>query len=1024
MDITKNRTGQKRLKILGEDELKNIYGRPQFTYEDRCHYFSLSQPEKELTDTFRSVKSKSFFILQLGYFKVKHQFFTFYLHEVEEDLRYILNEHCNNREMIDLNVVGKNTRLKQQHLIRKLFNYRSCDAEEKQQLEKKACKAATFCGKPIFIFREIMNYLSEQRIVIPGYSFMQETVGKAITHEQDRLIAMMKNHLKQADIDSLKRLLEDSEGLYEITQLKHEPKDFSAGEIKREMERGKQIQSLYQLAQKLLPELGVSNESIKYYASLVGYYSVYRLKQLNEWIGYVYLLCFIHYRFQRMHDNLINSFLYNVRRYKDETKLAAKEQVYECYTESNLNMKKAGLVLKLFTDDSIPPHTPFQDIRDKVFAILDRNNLEVLADQIVTNTKFDETAFQWEHIDKLAHRFKRHLRPIFLMVDFVAPSIHDPLMEAIHFMKSAFMKNKPLGQYPSDALPSQFIPESIKRYMYKQDSSKQKMLLVDRYEFLVYQFLRNRLEAGDIFCRDSVRYRSFEDDLIDDLQWQQKEKLIADVGLSIFNQPIQHHLAELEQRLETKIKEINERIASGENQHIQVKKRGLHSRWALPYSRDNESTNHPFFDTLRSMEIGNVLHYVNQHCQFLEAFKHVLDRYAKQKRDNQVLIACLIAWGTNMGLGRMGEISDISYSTLTTTSDNFIRLETLKEANDRVSNAIAKLPIFRHYDIDEIIHSSSDGQKFETRIPTINSRHSSKYFGLKKGIVSYTMVASHIPVNARIIGANEHESHYVFDILYNNSTDIQPDVHSTDTHGTNEVNFAILHFFGYQFAPRYKDIYDTVQTSLYGFKHPSQYEDVLIKPVRKININLIMEEWENIQRIILSLGLKTTTQSIIVGKLSAYARKNKTKRALWEYDNIIKSLYFLEYIDSLSLRRNVQRALNRGESYHKLRRAVSYANFGKLRFKTEQDQQLWGECSRLLTNCIIYYNANILSNTLTYGKRMGQDSDILKRISPVAWQHINLYGRYEFNKKQESIDMSEIIQELIQSKVIPGIGLK
>jgi len=53
-----------------------------------------------------------------------------------------------------------------------------------------------------------------------------------------------------------------------------------------------------------------------------------------------------------------------------------------------------------------------------------------------------------------------------------------------------------------------------------------------------------------------------------------------------------------------------------------------------------------------------------------------------------------------------------------------------------------------------------------------------------------------------------------------------------------------------------------------------------------------------------------------------------------------------------------------------------------------------------------------VSNTLTYGE-MEQGSDMLKRISPVAWQHINLYGRYEFNKKQESIDMTEIIQELI-----------
>ena len=126
-----------------------------------------------------------------------------------------------------------------------------------------------------------------------------------------------------------------------------------------------------------------------------------------------------------------------------------------------------------------------------------------------------------------------------------------------------------------------------------------------------------------------------------------------------------------------------------------------------------------------------------------------------------------------------------------------------------------------------------------------------------------------------------------------------------------------------------------------------------------IQTDLIVEEWENIQRIILSLALKSTTQSIIIGKLSAYARKNKTKSALWEYDNILKSLYFLDYIDSLPLRRNVQRALNRGESYHKLRRAVSHANFGKLRFKTEQEQQIWGECSRLLANCIIYYNASV-----------------------------------------------------------------
>jgi TnpA family transposase len=474
--------------------------------------------------------------------------------------------------------------------------------------------------------------------------------------------------------------------------------------------------------------------------------------------------------------------------------------------------------------------------------------------------------------------------------------------------------------------------------------------------------------------------------------------------------------------LEERLVAVNQHIAAGENAHFQIKQRGQRVRWTLQYPRSSETVNHPFYDGLRQVDIGSLLHFVNQQCRFMDAFEHVLGRYAKQDPegadDDIAITACLVAWATNMGLAPrgfpMGEISDIGYQTLATTSANFIRLETLRAANDRVSNATADLSIFRHYDIGDTVHSSSDGQKFETHRETLNARHSPKYFGLKKGIVSYTLVANHIPVNARIIGADEHESHYVFDLLFNNTTDIQPEVHSTDTHGANEVNFALLHFFGYQFAPRYQDLPDKVRTSLYGFRHPSQYGALLLRPIRKINEQLIVAEWENIQRILVSLALKTTTQSIIVGKLSAYARKNRTRRALWEYDNIIRSLYLLEYIDSPPLRRNVQRALTRIENYHQLRRAVSYANFGKLRFKTEGEQQIWNECSRLITNCIIYYNAALLSSLLAHKEKNGdaQGAALVQQISPVAWQHINFYGRYEFIKGPALINLEALVEEL------------
>ena len=1018
MAVRKFNTTQERLRILGDDEIDTLYGRPRFTHEERVQYFALSPTEKAALVQLHSIKSQVFFIRQLGYFKARSLFCTFTLQEVKEDAKYILEHYFPDKQIVDVNI-AKVTRLKQQHLIRELFNYRYCDARERQTLDVKAQQAARVCGKPIYVFRELLHYLQQQCVVLPGYRFMQDTVSQALGDEQDRLVALMRDHLTPPDIEALRRLLADSPGLYEITQLKHEPRDFSAGEIKREIRRGDQIQLLYRRAEQLLPVFEISNESVKYYASLVSYYSVYKLKRLNKWVVYLYLVCFIYHRYQRLNDNLLNSLLYNVRRFGDEAKAAAKDKVYACYVESNRNLKRAGQVLKLFADDSIAADTPFQDVQATAFTILERQELTLVADQIATNARFDETAFQWEHVDELARQFKRHLRPIVLAVDFGSSKARDPLIDAVDFLKAAFQKGRALGQYSPTAIPVRLIPKGMKRYLYAQTTGEPSRLLVDRYEFFVYRLIRNGLEAGDIFCRDSVRFRSFEDDLLDDQRWRQKDKLIADAGLTILQQPIRAHLAELEEELEARIVSVNQRIASGKNEHLKLTHRGPHRRWTLQYPRGSEPINHPFFDALKQVDIGSVLHFVNQHCRFIDVFDHVLGRYAKQTVNDRVLVACLIAWGTNLGLGRMGQVSDIGYAPLAATSDNFIRLETLRAANDRVSNAIAELPIFRHYDIEEALHSSSDGQKFETQLHTINARHSPKYFGLKKGIVSYTLVANHVPVNAQIIGANEHESHYVFDILFNNTTDIQPEIHSTDTHGTNQVNFAILHLFGYQFAPRYRDICGEVRNSLYGFKHPSHYKEELITPIRKINTELIVDESENIQRIILSLAQKTTTQSIVIGKLSAYARKNKTKRALWEYDNIIKSLYLLDYIDSPPLRRNVQRALNRGENYHKLRRAVSHANFGKLRFKTEQEQQLWNECSRLITNSIIYYNASILSALLAYKENGedGQEAALLKQVSPVAWQHINLFGRYEFGRRPELIDMNALIQALVQVPV-------
>ena len=176
-----------------------------------------------------------------------------------------------------------------------------------------------------------------------------------------------------------------------------------------------------------------------------------------------------------------------------------------------------------------------------------------------------------------------------------------------------------------------------------------------------------------------------------------------------------------------------------------------------------------------------------------------------------------------------------------------------------------------------------------------------------------------------------------------------------------------------------------------------------------------MEQFHNYPAIFgLDNGVHLTTQNIIIRKLSSYHRTNQTKQALWEYDNIIKSLYLLEYINSSLLRQNVHQALNRGENYHQLKRAVSFANFGKLRFKNEYEQNIWNEAARLLTNCILFYNLTILSELLKEKEKNNllEEIGLINQVSPMAWQHINFMGRYEFNKPTNIIDVKEIVKNL------------
>jgi TnpA family transposase len=997
-----------RLSILTRREIDDLYGLPRFTDEDRQTYFELDEAETRATHA-RTLPIAVHLALQLGYFRAKRQFFDYELEAVQDDLQYIVRRHFPHADPVAISLPSRPTRRALRHTILDLSGYSLCDNAARAELESRAQRIAMRSTQPVYLLREMLQYLNQQRVVAPAYAILQDMIGRVVTGERQRMTALLDEALTPDVAQQIDALLQADESTYRITVLKREPRDFTWRELRGEVGRRQFFAPLHAFARSFLDVAGISTESGRYYASLVKYYTVYKLRRMPTGVTRLYLLCFAFHRFRQINDNLIEAFIHLVHQYEKSARAAAQEAMLRAQVDASSRLQAAGKVLRLFVDDTIADTTPFAKVRKQAFTLLEREQFEPVSGYL-RNVAFDRAALEWAHYTTLSAKIKRNLRHLFCELEFSGRIEDAPLLDSIAFLQDLLRNGRSLRQANPATFPVALIPKHLERYLYMSNSGNIKHLDADRYEFLVYRLLRNALEAGDVYGENSTEYRRFEDDLINDARWEHRDTLLKDIGAPVLLAPIEQTVEMFHDAIEARLRRVNERIDNGENAHIKVGLRKGVRRWTLLYPEVGETVNGSFYGQLPGVSIADLLWFVAGRTNFLMAFTHVLERNVRQEADPREILACVVAMGTNMGLRRMAEVSGLSYASLLTTSRNYLRPETLHAANDAISNATASLPAFRLFDIRDEIHSSSDGQRFETQIDTFNARYSPKYFGLDRGVSANTLVANHVPANANIIGTHEHESHYVFDLLYNNTSDIQPDRHSTDTHGSNSVNFFTLFTFGYQFAPRYRDLHRKMD-SMVARHPPAHYSETwLIRPSRKADDELIIREWPNVQRIMVSLAQKDVTQATIVRKLSNYARQNQTKKALWELDNLCRTLYILEFIDDVGLRQSVQKALNRGEAYHRLRRAIAFVNAGKFRVQTEAEQQIWNECSRLIANAIIHYNTALLSRVYEQKRAVGDHTAmaLIAGMSPVAWQHINLFGAFEFTPGGAPVDIEAL----------------
>ena len=480
-------------------------------------------------------------------------------------------------------------------------------------------------------------------------------------------------------------------------------------------------------------------------------------------------------------------------------------------------------------------------------------------------------------------------------------------------------------------------------------------------------------------------------------------------------QPIEAQLNALATELDAQWLAFNRELRQGKLKHLDYDSQTKTLTWRRPEAAKHAAREEAFYEQLSFCDVADVFRFVNEQCQFLRALTPLQPRYAKQVADADSLMAVIMAQAMNHGNLVMSRTSDIAYHVLEATYQQYLRQASLQAANDRISNGIGGLPIFPHYSFDlDALYGAVDGQKFGVERPTVKARHSRKYFGRGKGVVAYTLLCNHVPLQGWLIGAHEYEAHHVFDIWYRNTSDIVPTAITGDMHSVNKANFAILHWFGLRFEPRFTDL-DEQLKELYCADDPARYAKCLIHPVGQVDRQAILDEKANIDQIVATLGLKEMTQGTLIRKLCTFTTPNPTRRAIFEFDKLIRSLYTLRYLRDPQLERNVHRSQNRIESYHQLRAAIAQVGGKKeLTGRTDIEIQISNQCARLIANAIIYYNSAILSRLLTKCEASSNAKvlALIKQMSPAAWRHVLLNGHYTFHSNGQLIELDAIMAGL------------
>ena len=598
----------------------------------------------------------------------------------------------------------------------------------------------------------------------------------------------------------------------------------------------------------------------------------------------------------------------------------------------------------------------------------------------------------FDFLHRIGERYNtlRRYAPEFLRVLKLraAPAAQE-VLDALDVLRAMYSDNA--RQVPNTA-PTGFTRKRWGKLVFTTDG-------IDRryYELCAFSELKNALRSGDIWVQGSRQFKDFDEYLVPAEQFtalKQADTLPLAVATDC-DRYLSERLGQLEQQLTT----VNRMAQANELPDATITSSGLK---ITPLDAAVPEAAQALIDQtamlLPHVKITALLMEVDAWTGFTRHFTHL--KSGDTVKDRTLLLTAILADAINLGLTKMAEsCPGTTYAKLSWLQAWHIRDETYTAALAELVNAQFQQPFAAWWGDGST--SSSDGQRFRAGGRGESTGHINPKYGTEPGKLFYTHLSDqYAPFSTKVVNVGVRDSTYVLDGLLYHESDLRIEEHYTDTAGFTDHVFALMHLLGFRFAPRIRDLGDT---KLYLPKQDQAYPMLGALIGGTVNIKQIRSHWDEILRLATSIKQGTVTASLMLRKLGSYPRQNGLALALRELGRIERTLFILDWLQNVELRRRVHAGLNKGEARNALARTVFFNRLGEIRDRSFEQQRYRASGLNLVTAAIVLWNTVYLERATQALKEHGQvvDDNLLQYLSPLGWEHLNLTGDYVWKQSRK-----------------------